>query len=106
LQKAPFTEGDILPSGVKIKKPASINLIPSDEDSSDDDDSPQVKNYSSQVDDDHYEETLNSVLSGPKNWILPSGENVSDIVARKLSANAKATKKKKRIFTSEKATLR
>ncbi|CAB4390674.1 unnamed protein product [Rhizophagus irregularis] len=52
------------------------------------------------------EESLNSVLSGPKNWILPSGENVSDIVARKLSANAKATKKKKRIFTSEKATLR
>lgn len=55
MQKAPFTEGDILPSGVKIKKPASINLIPSDEDSSDDDDSPQVKDYSSQVDDDHYD---------------------------------------------------
>ncbi|CAI2184983.1 9461_t:CDS:2, partial [Funneliformis geosporum] len=40
------------------------------------------------------------------NWILPSGKNVCDIVSRKISANAEAIKKKKKISASEKATLR
>ncbi|GBC09984.1 hypothetical protein RclHR1_09250009 [Rhizophagus clarus] len=69
------------------------------------------------VDDDHDDnseeeedtpgpkESLNFVLSGTKNWILSSGGNVNNIVAKRISANAKAIKKKRRISASEKATL-
>ncbi|CAG8654074.1 28102_t:CDS:2 [Dentiscutata erythropus] len=116
---------DILPNGTKIKKPAPLNLIPSDEDSSDDDDSSQVDDYSSQIDDDFHqadycdrdddsdeegaptpEESLNSVLSDPKNWILPSGENVCNIITKNTSANAMAIKRKKSLSAVEKAILR
>jgi hypothetical protein len=64
-----------LPSEAKIKKPAFINFISSDKDSSDDDNFPQVNNYSSQVINNHYnndndeenipvlEKFLNSILN-------------------------------------------
>ncbi|CAG8651037.1 16746_t:CDS:10, partial [Funneliformis caledonium] len=52
------------------------------------------------------EETLDSILSSQKKWILPSGENVGDIIARNVSANAKAIQKKKKTSAIEKATLR
>ena len=93
-------------------------MIPEDDDDSLQDDFSQDDDDSSRVDDDHDdnsdeeedapgpEVSLNSVLSGPKNWILPSGENVNNIVAKRISANAKAIKKKKKISASEKATFR
>ncbi|CAI2196091.1 16943_t:CDS:2, partial [Funneliformis geosporum] len=113
--------GDTLPNGTKIKKSAPMNLIPSDDDDSfqDDDDSSQDDDDSSKVDDcDHDynsddeedvpapEETLDSILSNKKTWILPSGKCFNDIVAKRISANAKAIKKKKRLSAVEKAILR
>ena len=94
-----------MPDGTKIKKPAPINLIPEDDDDSSRLDDDYDDNSDEEEDAPAPEESLNSVLSGPKNWILPSGANVNDIVAGKLSANAIAIKKK-RISASEKATLR
>ncbi|CAG8538739.1 3433_t:CDS:2, partial [Funneliformis mosseae] len=80
LKKKLSKRGDTLPDGTKIKKSAPLNLLPS--------------------------ETLDSILSSQKKWILPSAENVGDIIARNVSANAKAIQKKKKTSAIEKAILR
>ncbi|CAG8663753.1 1538_t:CDS:2 [Funneliformis mosseae] len=76
---------DILPDGTKIKKSASFNLFQSD----DDDPSEEHENIPS------FEETLNSILSSRKKWILPSSKNVSDVITRNVFVNVKTIQKKK-----------
>ncbi|CAG8571642.1 3517_t:CDS:10 [Diversispora eburnea] len=68
-----------------------------------------VNNSSQETDDDEDippEDSFLSASSGPKVWILPSGQNVGDIYASKISENARATKKKKKLTAIEKAILR
>ncbi|CAG8593136.1 1140_t:CDS:10 [Diversispora eburnea] len=81
--------------GIKIKKPNRLNLISSDDSSqeTDDEDIPP-------------EDSFLSASNGPKIWILPSGQNVGDIYANKISENARTTKKRKKLTAIKKAILR
>ncbi|GES75685.1 hypothetical protein GLOIN_2v1495217 [Rhizophagus clarus] len=97
----------MLPDGTKIERLAPITLIPEGDDSSQsDDDISQYDNNFSQDDDDSFradhdynsddeedvptpEETLDFFLSNKKTWILPSGNDFNDIVAKRISENAK-----------------
>ncbi|CAG8696106.1 16776_t:CDS:10, partial [Racocetra persica] len=94
---------DILPNGTKIKKPAPLNLIPSDEDSSDDDDSSQVDDYSSQIDDDFHQADYYDHDDDSDEEDAPTPE---ESLNSNTSANAMAIKRKKRLSAVEKAILR
>ncbi|POG64499.1 hypothetical protein GLOIN_2v1483846 [Rhizophagus irregularis DAOM 181602=DAOM 197198] len=52
------------------------------------------------------EDSLTFALNSSKIWTLPSGQNVGDIYAKKISENARAIKNKKRLTATEKAILR
>ncbi|RIA90151.1 hypothetical protein C1645_823714 [Glomus cerebriforme] len=94
--------GGILPDGVKIKNVTPLNLLPSDNDNS-------IEEHNDDSDDEEDvplpEETLNFVLNNKKSWILPSRQNVGDIVTKKMTANAKAIKRKKKLSAVKKAIL-
>ena len=95
-----------MPDGTILEKANPLKLIPSDDDNSsqDDDDSSQIDDSDDDV--PPPEETLDFVLKNQRSWILPSRQNVGDIVAKKISANAKAIKKKKKLSPVERAILR
>ncbi|CAG8671705.1 1168_t:CDS:2, partial [Ambispora gerdemannii] len=94
---------DTLPGGAKIEKATPLNLLPSDNDDS-------TEEYNDDNDDEEgfpsSEETLDFILNNQSSWILPSNLNVGDIFAKKISENAEATKKKKKLSVIEKAVLR
>ncbi|CAI2187800.1 14977_t:CDS:2, partial [Funneliformis geosporum] len=98
-------KGGYFADGTKIKKSAPLNLLPSDDDYSSEEHDSEDNEQDDDEDAPSSEETLNSVLS-QKKWILPSGENVGDVIARNVSANAKAIQKKKKTSAIERATLR
>ncbi|CAI2193798.1 2845_t:CDS:10, partial [Funneliformis geosporum] len=76
---------NMLSDGTKLKKATPLNLIPSDDDNSSQDD------------------LKTTTILPPK--ILPSGKDFNDIVAKRISANAKAIKRKKRLSAVKKAIL-
>ncbi|PKY51789.1 hypothetical protein RhiirA4_546754 [Rhizophagus irregularis] len=51
------------------------------------------------------EDSLTFALNSSKIWTLPSGQNVGDIYAKKISENARAIKNKKRLTATDKAIL-
>ncbi|CAG8654763.1 407_t:CDS:2, partial [Acaulospora colombiana] len=88
--KSSGKKGDTLPDGTKIEKPTPMNLVPSDDDSFFQDDLPP-------------EESLEFILKNQRSWILPSRQNVYNIITENISANVMAVKKKKRLSAVEKA---
>ncbi|CAG8752227.1 16728_t:CDS:2, partial [Rhizophagus irregularis] len=109
---SPGKRGDTLPDGTRLEKATPLNLLPSDDEDDNDDFSQDDDDYSShdynsdEEDVPAPEEALDSVLDNKKPWTLPSGKDFNDIVAKNMSANAKATKRKKRLSAVEKAILR
>jgi len=93
--------GDVLP---ELESADSLisdddNYSQSDNDNNDDDEYSDVESLLES------EETINSVLNKPESWILPSEQNVYEVVAKRISENATKIKNKKRISALEKATL-
>ncbi|GBB96861.1 hypothetical protein RclHR1_28560003 [Rhizophagus clarus] len=105
-EKLSSGRGNTLRDGTKLEKPNTLMLIPSDDDNSSQDDDDSSQRNDSDDDVPPPEEALDFVLKNQRNWILPSKKNVGDIVAKKISANARATKKKKRLSAVERAMLR
>ncbi|CAI2195874.1 152_t:CDS:2, partial [Funneliformis geosporum] len=90
--------GYTLPDGSKIEKATPLDLVQSDDD-----------DHPSQEDNDEDEgipDLKDTVINNSKKWMLPSGQNVGDIVDENVSANAEKVKNKKKFTIYEKAILR
>ncbi|CAG8652138.1 16528_t:CDS:10 [Funneliformis mosseae] len=102
-KKSARKRGDTLPGGAKIEMTTLLNLLPWDNDDS-------TEEYNDDNDDEEGvpspEGTLDFILNNQRSWILPSNLNVGDIVAKKISENAKEMKKKKKLSAIKKAVLR
>ncbi|CAG8623587.1 5625_t:CDS:10 [Gigaspora rosea] len=82
------TRGDVLPNGDETGYETTLNDNDEDEEALPSEDS------------------LTFAFNSSKAWDLPSGQNVGDIYAKKISENARAIKDKKRLTATEKAILR
>ncbi|RHZ68816.1 hypothetical protein Glove_293g4 [Diversispora epigaea] len=80
-----------------------------------DDDSSSENDYDNKEEDDKdikdeesvptHQEVIDFILKNKKDWILPSGQNVNEIVVKEIIANALTIENKKSMTAIEKATL-
>ncbi|KAF0413192.1 hypothetical protein F8M41_007838 [Gigaspora margarita] len=81
------TRGDILPNGTKIMKPSPLNYVHSDEG----DETDYETTWNDNDEDEEAlpsEDSLTFAFNSSKTWTLPSGQNVGNIYAKKISENA------------------